>query len=198
MRVLEAGARDWDVARSRLCPSKCAAGACPLESEMYRAVGTIERNGVGSVVWKTLDFEATEWMGEERRRAVGDTLEEVGRLGLARRWGRGRHQLFVPVAGASGCLRHGISHWLEGASTDCRPEIFSTTATATPLISQDDAGTLQSPCAAMRPLSSLLLICRMRLLLHEQRRATGASHAQQETDRQQQWREDRAAVKAAR
>ena len=40
---------------------------------MYRAVGTIERNRVGSVVWKTLDFEATEWMGEERRRAMGDT-----------------------------------------------------------------------------------------------------------------------------
>jgi len=45
------------------CGSKCAAGACPLESEMYRALGTIERNGVGSVDWKTLDFEATEWMG---------------------------------------------------------------------------------------------------------------------------------------
>ena len=45
---------------------------------MYRAVGTIERNGVGSVDWKTLDFEATEWMGEERRRAMGDT-RRVGR-----------------------------------------------------------------------------------------------------------------------
>ena len=45
---------------------------------MYRAVGTIERNGVGSVDWKTLDFEATEWMGEERRRAMGDT-RQVGR-----------------------------------------------------------------------------------------------------------------------
>ena len=68
-------ARDWyrSQSRTRLFPSKCAAGACPLESEMYRAVGTIERNGVGSVVWKTLDFEATEWMGEERRRAMGDT-----------------------------------------------------------------------------------------------------------------------------
>lgn len=65
-------ARDWEsVAR---CSSKCAAGAGPLESEMYRALGTIEieRNG-GSVGWKTLDFEATEWSCEERRRAVGDT-----------------------------------------------------------------------------------------------------------------------------
>lgn len=45
-------ARDWyrsQVARSRLCSSKCTAGACPLESGMYRCFGTIERNGVGSV-----------------------------------------------------------------------------------------------------------------------------------------------------
>ena len=73
-------ARDWyrSQSRTRLFPSKCAAGACPLESEMYRAEGTIERNGLGSVDWKTLDFEATEWMGEERRRAMGDT-RRVGR-----------------------------------------------------------------------------------------------------------------------
>jgi hypothetical protein len=97
-------ARDWyrsQVARSRLCPSKCAAGACPLESEMYRCFGTIERNGVDSVDWKTLDFEATEWMGEERRRAMGDTRRSERLQKPARRWGRGRHQLFVGSEGRS-------------------------------------------------------------------------------------------------
>lgn len=61
MRVLEgarsAGARDLTGAgRSRgrcACASKCAAGACPLESEMYRWVGTIERNVGGLRGWET-------------------------------------------------------------------------------------------------------------------------------------------------
>ena len=78
---------------------------------MYRAVGTIERNGVGSVDWKTLDFEATEWMGEERRRAMGDTREEVGRLGPARRWGTGDDEIFIGVQPAGCCLRRVICDW---------------------------------------------------------------------------------------
>lgn len=64
--------------------------------------------------WKTLDFEATEWMGEERRRAMGDTRRVGKGWKSSERWGRGRQELFVP--GRSDWLPK--AHWLAGACTD--------------------------------------------------------------------------------